>query len=95
MSKAIYKYNLSKNGTTELRIPVNAQILSVKAQFDLLVMYVLVTTDSNTPTELRRFETVYTGQSLSDSIQYFNHIGTAVFDDGASILHVLEYSKHL
>ena len=91
MKKVIYKYQLKKLGTSEVRIPVHAEILSVASQYGQVVMFALVSEDGNTPTEVKHFESVYTGQSVDADISNFKFLGTVMFDDGTLVSHIFEH----
>ena len=89
--KAVFKYRLSKSGTTEVRMPIGAEVLSVKTQFGEVVLYALVENDTNAGTEVRHFESIMTGQNLSESIDKCAYVDTALLDDGAYVIHIFEY----
>lgn len=80
----IYKYELTKSGTTDLDIPKNAQILCIQSQRNIPVAWVAF--DKSAPMWKRRIAPVYTG----DGIENARYIGTVQLDGGSLVIHYFE-----
>lgn len=90
-NKSIFKYQINRTGTTQVRMPVGAKILTVNEQYGELIIHALVTNDTNIGTELRTVESVMTGESITKPIKCYTYIGTVLMGEGAFIVHVFEY----
>lgn len=85
MSLVIYKYPMSQE-TTYIPMPKGAQILDVQMQHGVPTIWALV--HETAELETRNFQTVGTGQSLSDNMKDYSHIGTV--QDGSFVWHIFE-----
>lgn len=85
--KTIWKFSLATG--VALSLPVNAQVLSVQEQHGVPTMWVMV--DQQGETEFREFITVPTGGVVPEG--KLRHLGTAVMDGGAFVLHAFEKLK--
>ena len=89
--KSIWKYTLNIEDNPVLRMPANAQILSVGNQREQLCLWALVDTQT-TVTEGRHFRIAGTGHPVSDGdASDYIYIGTAIMMDGALVWHVFEW----
>lgn len=82
----IYKYEVEIGQRNVVKMPENAQILSVQMQHGIPVIWALV--DPQFLEEKRRFEFVGTGHDIEfDTTKY---IGTVQLNNGAFIFHLFE-----
>jgi hypothetical protein len=83
----VHKYKLKDHGWTQLMIPWNAKVLKVGNQCGSLMLWAIVTEDSDT-FEIRAFRSIMTGESF----QYGDakYIDTVLFNNGDSVVHVFE-----
>ena len=89
--KAIWKYELTVEGLQNIKMPVNAQILSVQEQYGKPCLWALVSSEGTEATEERTIETFGTGHYVPvDMGVERKFIGTFQLDDGAFIGHVFE-----
>ena len=86
----VYKYILNP-GSTTLRLPCNAQVLSVASQGESLCLWAWLRPGN--PSETRTFEVYGTGHEIPDVEGERKFIGTAQMLGGALIWHVFELVK--
>ena len=82
----IFKYELNL-GETVLEMPEPAKILSVQAQNNKPVLYVLI--DEEESLVKKRIRVVATGQA-ADLFDAGKYIGTIMLDGGNFVLHAFE-----
>ena len=87
MKRSIFKYEISVDQDTQLKMPKHAEILHVQSQGDHVRMWVLVNTEAET--ELRRFTIFGTGWPIEDD--RLSYVGTALTMGGGLVWHVFEY----
>lgn len=85
MKNTIWKFALALTGSQEIRMPENAQILSVQYQADNLVLWAIV--NPAKPIVPRTIMIFGTGHLLPD-LDLRNFIGTV--QDGGLVWHVFE-----
>ena len=83
--KTIYKYTLTGRYTTEIEMPVGAEIIHFAEQQGQYCIWAMVNPDADK--EKRTFTVVGTGWELDDDVDH-RHIGS-VFD-GPFVWHILE-----
>lgn len=84
----VYKYSL-QHGENELALPSDSVPLSVAAQGNIVMMWVLHHRDpDSTRVYVRKFHVVNTGEKFD--IGYSNFIGTALLAEGSYVKHVFE-----
>jgi len=92
IGRTVWKFTLPVNAltasfTTLLRIPQRAEFRHCAAQRNTIALWYEIP-DPAAPTEPRRFQLFGTGTgTIGDHLTY---VGTALFDDGALVLHVYE-----
>jgi len=91
MSVQIYKWNVPKNGT-ETFIG-NGWLIHVAAQHVGDGFVQVWTEEEGEPEFTRRVRTIVTGCPYPDTDEgVWNAIGTAIFDEGRSVLHVIKFN---
>ena len=85
--KKVWKFSLAIDDRQVLRMPVNAQILSVQAQKGSPVLWAIVDYETDVIEE-RIFITHGTGHSVSEEAGAY--IGTYQLRDGDLVFHVFE-----
>ena len=86
MSGPIYKYQLEPAGETMLGLPRGSRILSLQAQGDLVMMWVLLS--ENPEVESRRFYAVVTG--TPPATDWDCYWGTVQILGGSFVTHIFE-----
>lgn len=86
--KAIFKYTLEFKGTQEIEMPENSEILEVKLQNGIPVLWAIVY-DTN-PKEKVVINMFMTGEQINPCM-YQKHISTIQKDD--MVLHFFEVGK--
>lgn len=79
----IYKYFIDDT-TDEITVPKGSKILCAKNQNELIVVYIQVTT--STETESYFFDSIPTGHYKFD--ETWNYLDTVLVDSGKSIWHI-------
>lgn len=88
--KTIYKYEISKYGRREIRMPKGAKILSTQLQHGEPVIWALV--DTSAPSVARNIDVHTTGSDVRDD-DTSRFIGTLLLDDGKYVIHVLDLGE--
>lgn len=88
-ARVIWKFPLAALGRNAVYMPVHSQILAVQMQAGVPTLWALVQPDADR--ETRRFETVGTGQPLSDDLDGHGYIGT--IQQGPYVWHVFEVRR--
>lgn len=88
MPNAVWKWTLDDVGEQSLRLPQNAQILTIQIQNNKPQLWALVDTES--PIVIRHFLTYYTGVAMPDG-DFGQYVGTYQLDNGL-VFHVFEKS---
>lgn len=81
--RAIYKYPLKPFSNTTIKLPLDAQILSVQLQREVPTVWALV--NPNTATESRIFLTMMTGENFDEAIfneEAWTFLGTLQHSNG-------------
>ena len=86
MNRQIWKYTMAL-GSTELELPMGAEIVHVASQHDTPCIWVLV--DINAEKEIRTFEWYGTGQSIFTPDNR-NYVGTIQLAEGTLVYHLFE-----
>jgi len=87
----VWKFELEITDTQSIKMPKNAQILSIKKQNDVPVLYALVDTDNEKETRL--FEIFKTGHEIMyDMGVTREYIGTYKMQNDRFVFHVFEYT---
>jgi len=86
--RTIWKYKLSVADTTDILMPVGAQVLDVKMQHDDAVMWALV--DSDALLRLRRFHILGTGHDASRLLPLDRYVGSFNNENLSLVFHVFE-----
>jgi len=97
MKRTVYKYNLESHGLTELEMPTDAIPLKLGEQ-NGIVMWVEVMDPDEAPVRLRKFLSVFTGETISLNnrrIEYIDTIQRVNMTDSAAfmpfiVVHVYE-----
>ena len=85
--KSIYKYQLGVVGSQLIKMPKDAEILSVKNQQENLVVYALVTPDEEIVE--RRILVYGTGHPIrADIFDDFDFVGTVNMNSATLVWHV-------
>ena len=84
--KTIFKWPLT-SGSTDLHMPVGAQVLTVQMQGSQPQLWAKV--DPAQPKEWRTFDALGTGHMMSDDPRIM-YVGTFQMDDGELVWHVFE-----
>ena len=88
--KTVYKYPLSKNQHTELRLPMGAMLLHVDAQKDGVFLWAEIETE--TPEiEIRTIEVFGTGHAMPPYQRFF--LNTFLVHGGEFVFHAYERLK--
>lgn len=82
----VFKYPL-KEGEQTFEVPKGAEIVDLKAQYGMTVLYLLV--DPSQPRVRRTFLTVQTGREFTPSGKV-KPVGTTMFREGRFVLHTFE-----
>jgi len=85
--KTVYKYTLVPDDYITLRLPADAQILSIQEKDGHPQMWALV--DSRAETEPRTFLMMGTGQDVDENLT-LSFIGTFQLKDLGLVFHVFE-----
>jgi hypothetical protein len=80
----VYKYQLPTEDYATLTMPMSAELLTVGAQKNQLVLWARV--DTEAPPEQRRFRIAGTGHPKVDG----EYVGTAQLHEGSFVVHVFE-----
>ena len=83
----IYKYPIKITDSQKVKLPLNAEILTVQMQGETLCLWAKVEEVGNTSTEERTIEVFGTGHPMSDDAR--RYIGTIQIHVGA-LWHVFE-----
>lgn len=90
--KAVYKYPIHEiHEYATIRMPENAEILSVQNQREVICIWALVELDTKTkeiPMIPRTFRIAQTGAHISESNLMF--VGTVQLDMGYEVYHIFE-----
>jgi hypothetical protein len=88
--KYIWKYKLKVDSVVAVKIPKGSIILSVNAQYNEIVVYVLVQDlEFNSETTTVTFRIIGTGHAIDDDIDIDYHfLGTVSLDDGLFMFHI-------
>ncbi|MCA2505430.1 MAG: hypothetical protein IM550_20380 [Microcystis sp. M54BS1] len=90
MPNVIWKYPLNPNVEEQsLRLPQNAQILTIQVQNNKPQLWALV--DKESPIVIRHFRTYFTGEAMPDG-DFGQYVGTYQLDNGCFVCHVFEKS---
>ena len=89
MPNVIWKWTLDTVEEQSLRLPQNAQILTIQLQNDKPQLWALVDTES--PIVIRDFLTYYSGSAMPDG-DFGQYVGTYQLDNGFLVFHVFEKS---
>ncbi len=82
----IYKYTLQLADTSQLNLPLGAEVLCVKQQGRKFSLWIKC--DPAAPAETRTFHVVGTGHDVPDGAEYIDTIL-----DGAYVWHIFEGKK--
>ena len=84
--KKIYKYDLSMEDRQIISLPLNSKILSVKDQYDGIVLYALVDTERE---EQEKHSIIIHGTGHSaDDLEGYKFLGTVKLMNGQLMFHV-------
>ena len=84
--KKIYKYDLSMKDKQIISLPLNSKILSVKNQYEGIVLYALVDTERE---EQEKHSIIIHGTGHSaDDVEEYNFLGTVKLENGRLMFHV-------
>lgn len=89
--KTIWKFELKVVDIQNIEMPKNAQILSVKMQNEIPVLYALVNTDNES--EERLIEIFGTGHEVMHDTSVSQYIGTFKMRNDKLMFHVFEHIK--
>ncbi len=84
--KVVHKYLLPAQDEVKLEMPIGARVLHVGAQGKQLCLWALVNPKGKTRT--RTFRIAGTGHEVGSASP--THLGTALMNNGAFVLHVFE-----
>lgn len=89
--KTIWKYEINTCGVTEIKVPMNAEILHVDQQErDTLKPKIWFLLDPTNPPEVRKFQCFVTGADVEHYLTAAHHIRTILYNGGSYVLHVFE-----
>ncbi len=88
MNSTIWKYPLLVTDRQDVRMPLNAAILSVQMQGETLCLWALV--NPVAPLVLRTFEVFGTGHPIAHSDEIRKYIGTVQSPGRSLVWHVFE-----
>lgn len=88
--KTIYKYEISKYGCRDIRMPKGAKILSTHLQHNEPVIWALV--DTSEPTVSRSINVHTTGSDVGED-DTSRFIGTLLLDDGKYVVHIFDLGE--
>jgi len=86
MGKAIFKYTLDADRSSDLLMPVGAKILHVHGQNDEMCVWAIV--DPDAPMETRKFSIYGTGHPMNDEPEVY--IGSLHIFEEREVYHVFE-----
>ena len=86
MSYRVFKYPIERHGPTILRVPQKSAILSVGAQLEGVVLWIMV--DPDQPEVLRDIEAYFTGEEIFQPDIPISFIGTVTYSGLVS--HIFE-----
>lgn len=84
--RTVFKYPVPITDTFTLRLPDEAEVLSVAVQSGSVYLWALL--DPSQATEPRRFRLAGTGHPITEELLIF--IGTVLLHDGALVFHLFE-----
>ncbi len=84
--KSIWKFQLETIDKQELLMPIEAEVLTIQVQNEILCLWALVNTDANK--EVRVFEIFGTGNPVNNENK--KYIGSYQLMKGAFVGHVFE-----
>lgn len=91
MKRTIWKYELTVAEYQTVEMPVDAEILTVQMQGDVLCLWALVSPDAELAP--RSIEVFGTGHPIEYSAgNYRRYIGTVQMHGGSLVWHVFEYT---
>ena len=89
MNRTIWKFELNFTDNQEVEIPIDAEILTVQTQGEVLCLWALV--DPTLEKEKRTFEVFGTGHSIHYDMGVSRiYIGTFQLHEGSLVFHVFE-----
>ncbi len=84
----IYKYPLSAQSAQWVKLPLGAQLLTVKLQHNVVCLWAMIDT-SRIETEMREIEMLRTGHDIE--LPYRRHyLGTVLMQNGNLVFHFFE-----
>jgi hypothetical protein len=84
----IYRYTLSNQSAQWIKLPLGAQLLTVKLQHNVVCLWAMVDT-SVIKTEMREIEMLLTGEEIE--LPYRRHyLGTVLINNGEFVFHYFE-----
>lgn len=89
--KRIYKYELKIVDYQDLELPKNSKILSVKNQYENIVVYAIVDTEIKIY-DLYHFVIKGTGHDLPEGLDDYDFLGTVKLAKGELMFHIF-YKK--
>lgn len=84
--QAIYKYSLERKEFNVIRLPINAQVLSVESQGSTIYVWGLVDKEETETVEFE-FRTFGTGYTINPNINDYKFLGTVNLDN-SSMFHI-------
>jgi len=89
--KTIWKFPLSSDDETSVKMPKGAKILDVQVQRGIAVLWALV--DTTAPSTRRRLMVKGTGNDCGDVPYHGEHVGTYQLLGGALVFHVFDLGE--